>query len=89
MTFLKLLKQTPEFEDQATKLEGEYMRLYYANGQSKDPTLGGKSSIQVPAGKQDAKKEDNQEAENGDGTNNDTIEIPKLDLSIIYMQQNQ
>eukprot|EP00352_Strombidinopsis_acuminata_P003971 CAMPEP_0176390658 /NCGR_PEP_ID=MMETSP0126-20121128/39352_1 /TAXON_ID=141414 ORGANISM="Strombidinopsis acuminatum, Strain SPMC142" /NCGR_SAMPLE_ID=MMETSP0126 /ASSEMBLY_ACC=CAM_ASM_000229 /LENGTH=120 /DNA_ID=CAMNT_0017760203 /DNA_START=1156 /DNA_END=1518 /DNA_ORIENTATION=+ len=77
MTFLKLLKQTSEYQDQAIQLEEEYGRLFYENGESKDPTLGGKASITVPAaGIKDEKGESG------------TIAIPKLDLSIIYMQQN-
>ena len=65
-TFLKLLKKTKEYGEQATKLEKEYDRLFTADGLSKDPQIGGPGAV-IQKG---------------------NVAIPKLDLSVIYMQQN-
>lgn len=66
-TFLKLLKKTKEYGDQADRLEKEYDRLFTEDGLSKDPAIGGPGAVVERCG----------------------VSIPKLDLSVIYMQQNQ
>lgn len=44
-TFLKLLKKTKEYGDQATRLEKEYDRLFTEDGLSKDPQIGGPGAV--------------------------------------------
>lgn len=44
-TFLKLLKKTKEYGEQATRLEIEYDRLFTEDGQSKDPAIGGPGAV--------------------------------------------
>lgn len=66
-TFLKLLKKTSEYGEQANRLEAEYDRLFTEDGLSKDPAIGGPGAV-IEVGKSG-------------------ISIPKLDLSVIYMQQ--
>ena len=66
-TFLKLLKKTNEYGEQANRLEKEYDRLFTEEGLSKDPQIGGPGAVIEKGG----------------------VKIPKLDFSVIYMQQNQ
>ena len=44
-TFLKLLKKTNEYGDQAHRLEKEYDRLFTEDGLSKDPAIGGAGAV--------------------------------------------
>lgn len=44
-TFLKLLKKTKEYGDQASRLEKEYDRLFTEDGESKDPAIGGPGAV--------------------------------------------
>ena len=43
-TFLKLLKKTKEYAEQASKLELEYDRLFTEDGISKDPAIAGRAA---------------------------------------------
>ena len=65
-TFLKLLKKTEQYGEQATQLESEYDKLFTEEGLSKDPAIGGQGAVVKV---------------------NESTTLPKLDLSIIYMQQ--
>ena len=49
-TFLKLLKKTKEYGDQADRLEKEYDRLFTEDGLSKDPAIGGPGAVIEVAG---------------------------------------
>ena len=42
---MKLLKKTGEYGEQASKLEGEYDRLFTQDGLSKDAALGGPGAV--------------------------------------------
>ena len=44
-TFLKLLKKTNEYGEQAHRLEKEYDRLFTEDGLSKDPAIGGPGAV--------------------------------------------
>ena len=44
-TFLKLLKKTNEYGEQANRLEKEYDRLFTEDGLSKDPAIGGPGAV--------------------------------------------
>lgn len=44
-TFLKLLKKTKEYGEQAVKLEKEYDKLFTEEGLSKDPQIGGPGAV--------------------------------------------
>ena len=44
-TFLKLLKKTQEYGEQANRLEKEYDRLFTEEGLSKDPQIGGPGAV--------------------------------------------
>ena len=44
-TFLKLLKKTSEYGEQANRLEVEYDRLFTEDGLSKDPAIGGPGAV--------------------------------------------
>ena len=44
-TFLKLLKKTNEYGEQANRLEKEYDRLFTEEGLSKDPAIGGPGAV--------------------------------------------
>jgi hypothetical protein len=44
-TFLKLLKKTKEYGEQAARLEKEYDRLFTEDGLSKDPQIGGPGAV--------------------------------------------
>ena len=62
-TFLKLLKRTEQYGEQAAQIEREYDQLFTADGSSKDPQLNDKISVRV----------------------NESVDVPKLDLSVIYL----
>ena len=68
-TFLKLLKKTKEFGDQASKLEMEYDRLF--NNDSKGDTL---EAFLIDSS-----------AKRGQVIERGGVKIPKLDLSSIYI----
>ena len=70
-TFLKLLKKTSEFGEQAEKLEQEYERLFSTDNKS-DP---------LQAFLLDSRNKENEAIEKGG------VRIPKLDLTSIYIQR--